>query len=53
MNFDAEQINGISFVLQVSLCDGGLYTPYGSRTVSLTGEGGEEGDAQVGSLLTK
>ena len=33
-NFDAEWLNGISFVLQVSLYNGGLYNPYGSRTVS-------------------
>ncbi|OWK02591.1 LRRFIP2, partial [Cervus elaphus hippelaphus] len=31
-NFDAEWLNGISFVLQVSLYNGGFYNPYGSRT---------------------
>lgn len=53
-NFDAEWLNGISFVLQVSLYNGGLYNPYGSRTVSPS-RGRWWGGRGVGghSLLTK
>lgn len=53
-NFDVQQINGISFVLQASLYDGGLYNPYSSRTVSLNGEVVKSGEMQEGTCsLTK
>lgn len=34
----------------MSLYDGGLYNPYGSRTVSLTRGGGEKGEVYVGRV---
>ena len=34
----------------MSLCDGGLYNPYGSRTVSQLEGGSEEGVVEVGTV---